>query len=411
MSVSWDSEAGRKAARRALGLAASAALLLSVAPALAARPARDSAQVVRRVSVGPAGIRIEETAGAESAAPGPSRRHVKGVIKLGPRGVRIERLEGDSAGGVGDVEIESPGVVVDAGNAGLVRLFADAEVPAGRRVEGDVVAVFGSVDVGGVVSGNVVAVFGSVRLRPGASVDGDVVAIGGVLDHAPGATVSGESVSIGFFPIAWGLPTLPVLLFTVLLGWLLTLFMGWLLALVFPDRTLRIAVTASRHTAGSFFLGVLSAPMFVIALVLLFITVIGIPLAFLLPLLYALMVWAGQIAASYVLGCKLMRRRLGQGGLIGPVVGGTLFVALFFVAGAALATPPGFARTLSLFFTLLGILLAVGLSTIGTGALLLSRFGGRPEGVTFESGQPVPPAPAVPPPPPAISGAGYSQPG
>ncbi|MBI5711168.1 MAG: polymer-forming cytoskeletal protein [Candidatus Eisenbacteria bacterium] len=410
MSASWGSESGWKAARRAAGLAVAAALLLSAAPGLAARQPGDSGQVVRRVRIGPAGIRIEETAGGESAATGRPRHHVKGVIKVGPRGVRIERLDGDSAESGGDVEIESPGLVVNAGNAGLVRLFADAEVPAGRRIEGDVVAVFGSVDVAGVVSGNVVAVFGSVRLRPGASVDGDVVAIGGVLDHPAGATVNGQSVQLGFFPIAWGLPTLPVLLFTVLVGWLLTLFMGWLLALVFPERTLRIAVTASRHTAGSFFLGVLSAPMFVIALVLLFITVIGIPLAFLLPLLYALVVWTGQIAASYVLGCKLTRRRLGQGGLIGPVVAGTLFVALFFVAGAALAAPPGFTRTLSLFFTLLGLLLVVGLSTIGTGALLLSRFGGRPDDVIFESGKPGSPVAAVPP-AAAAGGAGPSQPG
>jgi hypothetical protein len=35
-------------------------------------------------------------------------------------------------------------------------------------------------------------------------------------------------------------------------------------------------------------------------------------------------------------------------------------------------------RTLSLFFTLLGMLLIVGLSIIGTGALILSRVGSRP---------------------------------
>ena len=46
--------------------------------------------------------------------------------------------------------------------------------------------------------------------------------------------------------------------------------------------------------------------------------------------------------------------------------------------GAALAVAEGLPRTLSLFFTLLGMLLIAGLSIMGTGALILSRVGSRP---------------------------------
>jgi hypothetical protein len=285
--------------------------------------------------------------------------------------------DGDTVITDDDVTVHGPGVIVDTGNAGLVRVFADADVPAGRHVEGDVVAVFGSADVAGSVSGDVVAVFGSVRLHPGARVDGDAVAIGGVLDHPADAQVSGQSVALGFMTPGWGIPALPMLLTAVFGGWLVTLFMGWLLALLFSDRMRRVATTASRHTTGSFFLGVLSAPLFVVALVLLFVTVVGIPFALVLPFVYMLAIWTGQIAASYVLGCKLVRRRVGEGGLMGPVAAGTLFVSLFFVASAALAIPEGLSRTLSLFFAVLGMLLILGLSAIGTGALLLSRLGGR----------------------------------
>src|SRR5262249_25434021 len=53
-------------------------------------------------------------------------------------------------------------------------------------------------------------------------------------------------------------------------------------------------------------------------------------------------------------------------------------------AGAVLATPPGFPRTAALFFSLLGLLLVFCLTTIGTGAFLLSRLGTRPQEVSFE---------------------------
>jgi hypothetical protein len=203
-------------------------------------------------------------------------------------------------------------------------------------------------------------------------------------------------VSLGFFPIAWGLPTLPVLLLGVFAGWALSLFMGWLLGMIFPDRMLRVAAIASRRTTASFFLGILSLPLMLFAIMLLLITVIGIPIALLLPLFYTLMVWGGQLAASCVLGSRILRRRLGQGGMMMPLVAGTLFVALFFVVGAALATPPGFPRTAALFFCLLGVLLTAALSTIGVGAVLLSRLGTQPRDVEFErEPSPVPFAGAI----------------
>jgi len=358
------------------------ALALGLAPALAFA-ASDSGRVVRRVFIGPAGIQIERSGPGDSTGreEKPDRARPEGVLKVSRHGLTVETRE--SRGGESVVVGEGgsghgTSIVLNTGDAGLVRLFADAHVPAGQTIPGDVVAVFGSADVEGTVEGDVVAVFGSVRLRPGANVEGDAVAIGGVLDQPSGAHVSGQSVALGIMSPGWGVPTLATLLTFVLLGWLATLFLGWLLALLFPERMLRIGGTASRHSAGSFFLGLLSAPLFVIALVLLFITVVGIPFALLLPFVYLLAIWAGQIAGSYVLGCKILRRRPGESGLMGPTLVGTLLVALFFVLGAALAVAEGLPRTLSLFFTLLGMLLIVGLSIIGTGALILSRVGSRP---------------------------------
>ncbi len=368
MSVSWGSEvrSGRVGGRaRGAVTGALLAIALGLVPALTLA-ASDSGRVVRRVRIGPAGIQIERSGPGDSTdrPEARARREPEGVLKVGPHGVTVETREsgeGESVVVGGDASGNGTSIVVNTGDAGLVRLFADARVPAGKTIPGDVVAVFGS-----------------VRLRPGASVEGDAVAIGGVLDQPPDARVSGQSVAIGLLSPGWGVPTLATLLTVVLLGWLVTLVLGWLLALLFSERMLQIGSTASRHSAGSFFLGLLSAPLFVIALVLLFITVVGIPFALLLPFVYLLAIWAGQIAGSYVLGCKILRRRPGEGGLMGPILVGTFLVALCFGLGAGFAVPEGLPRTLSLFFTLLGVLLVVGLSIIGTGALILSRVGSRP---------------------------------
>ncbi len=399
MSASWGSSL-RVRARGLHRWALIAVALVGVAGAAAAAR-RDSVRVVKSITMDESGVHVRNG----------KSDHALGSIDVKidsdpthPR-VRIRRGAGDSSWAGGHVRVVGPGVVVNAGDAGLVRVFADAEVPAGERLEGDVVAVFGSAMVDGSVSGDVVAVFGSVRLGPAATVDGNVVAIGGVLDQPKGATVGGESVSLGFFPIAWGIPTVPVLLLGVLIGWLLSLFVAWLASLLFRERLLRVAVTASRRATASFFLGLVSAPLMLIAAMLLFITVIGMPLSFALPLLYAVGGWVGQIAATMTLGSRLLRRRLGQGGPMMPILAGSLFVASFFAVSAVLAVPPGFSRTAALFFFLLGMLLLFCLSTIGTGAILLSRMGGRPTDVTFEPAAGPTPLPGIP------SGAALSPPG
>jgi hypothetical protein len=385
MSVSWDSEVrnGRVGGWfRGAATGALVAIVLGLVPALTLA-ASDSGRVVRRVRIGPAGIQIERSGPGDSTdrPEARARKEPDGVVKVSRHGVTVETRKSGTEEtvvvGAGDSG-SGTSIVVNTGDTGLVRLFADARVPAGKTIPGDVVAVFGSVDVGGTVEGDVVAVFGSVRLRGGASIEGDAIAIGGVLDQPPDARVSGQSVAIGVLSPGWGVPTLATLLMVVFLGWLATLILGWLLTLLFPERLLQIGSTASRHGAGSFFLGLLSAPLFVIALALLFITVVGIPFALLLPFVYLLAIWAGQIAGSYVLGCKILRRRPGEGGLMGPILVGTFLVALCFGLGAGFAVPEGLPRTLSLFFTLLGVLLVLGLSIIGTGALILSRVGSRP---------------------------------
>jgi len=326
------------------------------------------------------------------------------TIEIDKHGVTITRTRGDSdsaqvvVGGDFDAgPIKVHGRINDSGN-GIVRLFSDAEVGPGERVDGDVVAVFGSVRVEGEVEGAAVAVFGSLDLRRNSLVHGDAVAVGGALKQSDGSKVEGQSVQVGFLPLTLGLPGLPVVLVTITLAWLVSVFFGWVAAALFPARLARVAVTSSRRTAASLLLGIASGPMVCMATLLLLVTVVGIPIAVLLPLVYVAVLYAGQLAATYVLGCKLTRRRLGAGSATTPLLSGSLLVASIFGLGAILWETPGVVRTMALFLMLLGALLVVGLSTIGTGAFLLSRAGSRPTEIDGPAPGDAPsPAPATDP--------------
>lgn len=347
------------------------------------------------------------------AFPAQAERTIRSTTVIRDSGQRVERVTIDSRGvvvtrenedgsGIGTDSAMTFHADIDLGDAdyrgaGIVRLFSDARVNAGDAIDGDVVAVFGDVHVDGSVNGSAVAVFGSVSLAPEAKVMQDAVAVGGQLVTPAGSQIGGESVSIGFLPLlTLGLPALPVVLATLLLGWLVTLFFGWVMAAIFPERLVRVARTASRRTGVSLGLGILSGPLAVVAAVLLLVTVVGAPIAVLMPFLYFGLTFAGYLAAVYVLGCKITRRRIGEGGAVAPIAWGSLLVIVFGVIGALLWSGEGSMRTLSLFFHLAGLMLFIGLMTIGTGAALLSRLGSPERPAAPEA--PTATAPAAGPP-------------
>ena len=66
-----------------------------------------------------------------------------------------------------------------------------------ERVEGDVVAIGGPVDVDGEVSGDVLSVMGGLTLGPHAVVRGEVTAVGGPFKRDPQAQVYGKVNEVG----------------------------------------------------------------------------------------------------------------------------------------------------------------------------------------------------------------------
>ena len=336
------------------------------------------------------------------AAPASAAKRVDRV-EISDKGVVVVRSgDKDSVdvhGGASSTTDEGGIEVSDHGDA-LVRVFGDIHVPRGKRVSDDVVAVFGSVDVQGEVEGDVVAVLGTIHVSDGAVIHGQAVSVGGAVEQEEGATINGETVSVGFFPVSWAFRRCRSRWSAIAAGWITALFSGWIFALVFPARLVRIATTASRRTGASLLLGLVSLPGCVAALVLLMVTVVGIPLAFLLPFAYVLLVYGGQLAATYVLGCKLVRRPLWQSR--SPVAhrGGRATGGNLLHRGRRAVRGSRGGEALRLFSGLLGALLVTGLTSIGTGAFLLSKLGNEPKSVSWgtEVHAPLPSGVPVPPP-------------
>jgi hypothetical protein len=344
----------------------------SVAPAWARRVPRDSTNVtVRAIDVG--GVRVQRSLDARHPV------HLRGNLDVNGKRVQFDDTLDLTVPRVTRAPslVLGPGIHIESDDASIVRMGSDIFIDSTQVVDDAVVALFGNITVRGRVGGDVVAVLGSVTLEPGAVVDGDAVAVGGALEQAADATVHGQSVSLSFLPIHTGIPPLRALAIALFVAWLLAMLVGGALALLLQRRVARVAQTIAERAGWSLLLGILLPPLAVIAAVLLMVTLIGIPVACLLPLVYLFMLWIGTVAATYLLGCRATGRELGSG-LGVPLLAGTLIVGVLFGIGAAFAGDRGVVGSLALFFPLLGVLLATSLSVIGSGAMIVSRFGTLP---------------------------------
>jgi hypothetical protein len=286
-----------------------------------------------------------------------------------------------------------------------VRFGGDVTVAEDEVIGDDVVAILGSARVDGRVDGNVVAVGGSIHLGPKASVRGDVTAVGGSVERADGTEVSGQinEIRIGrptFGPFVnvhpwrdwhWFGDTVrnPFggsfdLMATLVRVGLVGLLAALMIAVV-PTPVRRVADRVATEPWRSGFVGLaaqlLFVPLLVITVVILAVSIIGIPLLLLVP--FALIAVAIALVMGFAGSACALGRWIGSragggvpGLLVSLVVGVAVVFALTIIArflGLA-GLPVGI---------LLGAVLAVGFFveyvawTVGLGGLLLSRFGRR----------------------------------
>ncbi|CAN5883062.1 hypothetical protein BH20GEM1_BH20GEM1_13690 [soil metagenome] len=332
---------------------------------------------------------------------------------------------------------EEEDIDFDRSTEDRVRVGASVRVREDEIIDGDVVAVFGSVRVDGTVTGDVTAVGGSVELGPNAVVEGDVVVVGGTLDRASGARIEGSVEEV-----AWGgagfrtyapdfeppfLKGIGGLIMTVV--WIVVL--GALASLVYllarrpvERMSYRVARSPWKAALVGLVAQLLFLPVLVLTVILLAVSIIGIPLLLVVP--FALV----ALAIGVLVGFTAVARNVGSGAetrfgwqhdnpYIAVAVGvGLIMLVSFFASALGVAGGP-----LGVFAILLGILgfvIQYAAWTVGFGALLLTRFGTRygwgespddgpgapPAAPPYGNAEPstlppgdLPPREAVPPPP------------
>ena len=301
-------------------------------------------------------------------------------------------------------------------SAARVNIGGDITIEADERVSDPVVAVGGSVTVLGHVDDDVVAVGGSVHLGPNAVVRGDVTSVGGRIEQSHGAVIRGHVNEIRFGPPNFQFH--PGLFLGPLVGW--DMFSGWfrlvgtllrlgiVLMLVFvavlaaPRVVERIGERAAREPWMSGFTGLLAqllfVPVLVLSIVVLAVSIIGIPLLVLVP--FAIL----GFLLAVLIGFTGVVLRLGRWAA-GPdrpafvtLAVGVIIVAAVGLLGRTFGLIPAPLWPITWFLGVIGFFAEYVAWTVGLGAALLTRFGTR-------GPRPVMPAPNdYPPPLPAMSG-------
>jgi hypothetical protein len=266
-------------------------------------------------------------------------------------------------------------------------------------VNGDVVAIGGGAKIDGPVRGDVVAIGGPIDLGSHADVRGDVTAVGGPIHRDPAAQVGGEihEVALGNINLIpafaegarfnrlfsrSGSPLGSVFALFATIARLAVLCILASVVLLFGRGYVeRISVRASSEPLKAGAVGLLIQllffPVLIATIVLMVITIIGIPLLVLVPfalLAFALLFLIGFTAVSYDVG-RAAVSRLGTE-QHNPYVVAAIGIAVVLspVLLSRLLGFSGLLWPLTWTLLLLGLLAEYVVWTVGLGAVALVRF-------------------------------------
>lgn len=296
------------------------------------------------------------------------------------------------------VALEPPAAPRTRRSRDRVRVPGSVTVEADELVSGDVVAVGGSARVYGEVTGDVVAVGGSVELGPSAVVGRDVTVIGGSLQRAPGSQIGGETHEIGVGALDlegwearvpwgrlakdWAVGSAVALFFTLTRVAILCLLAA-MIVLVGREQVELIGARAAAEPLKAGVIGVFSQllflPLLIVTIVVLIVTIIGIPLLLLIPfavLALGIVALVGFTAVAHYVG-RLLAARFGweaRGAHVATVVGIIALLSPAILARLVALAGPLFPMTFGL--RLVGTVAEYLAWTVGFGAVALARFGG-----------------------------------
>lgn len=246
-------------------------------------------------------------------------------------------------------------------------------IAQGGTVRGDVADFGGNVDSAGTVGGNIAMFGGNVSLASTAVVNGNIALMGGNVQQAPGAVVDGGVTHNGGNfapPRPPGAPVATSIFSRVfgfgfdLLGGIVTALafsaLGALIVIFAPEPTRRIGNAVQAKPLNVAGVGCLTLILLPILGLLLVVTLIGIPVAFILGIV-AVFAWVlGWVAIGFLTGEKILQAFKARDAL--PVVAVIVGVLVL---------------TLISQVHWIGWLVSLVVGLLGIGAVVLTRFGTR----------------------------------
>lgn len=219
----------------------------------------------------------------------------------------------------GNIRVEKDEIIdgsVDA-MAGSITVYG--------TVNDNVTAMAGTITIHGIVNGDVRATAGNIYIRKDGKVVGDVTALAGKIYKDDGATITGSVVEMveqgvrqngrSSYTEHWGndlyiSPKIPWYIFiwgaiTGLISWLA---LGALLMLFFAKQVQRLGDATAGRPVYYFFIGLLAYMLVPPMMVLMAITIVGLPVAFLLIIAVILGTIMGQLGIARILGDKIGNR-------------------------------------------------------------------------------------------------------
>ncbi len=265
----------------------------------------------------------------------------------------------------------------------LVKFGESIYIGEHELVRGNVVSVFGDVEVEGKVMGDVVAIMGDIDLGPGAIVNGEVVSVLGGLDQHEDAKVRGETVKVGPVPFDMIGPFHGSrLLFSGvarIIGFIIGVLLLGIVMAFLSDRMRRSSTLVFGSFLKSLGIGALvlvPGGLVVLLLAVIFsITIIGIPVAILIVFSFIALCILGYFVSSVALGRVICSKFNIESdspfvhGIIGMLVLSILSIISSFMLFGPFIMPLRFLlRALGIFIQLIALL-------IGVGAFVASKAG------------------------------------